>query len=346
MAAQRCGLLLPQPHIDEIGQAIAESLAENGCQVVLAFPQAAWEVERCDLLLSYGPMGSMAGMIARLIQMPAAPPLVVWFTEQVPLPSGISALQALAARLRCAGEAHWLTSAGPHARLLGRLSRRAGRLRALGEMLFLQQCGLLRLLGVFSQTNQQFLARHKLPLALIPMGYHPRLGQLLDMERDLDVVFLGSTRDRRRRRIIGGLETELARRGISFVVKDGSPAHGYVFGHERTVLLNRAKIMLNVMRQRWDDPVFRLLLAGANGTMLLSEPLWPTSTGPFSPGEHLVATSLPEMVDTIEFYLSHPDKRQRIAANAHTYLTSQLTMDAMVGRLLRAVEEPPHADTP
>jgi hypothetical protein len=96
------------------------------------------------------------------------------------------------------------------------------------------------------------------PSAVVPFGYHPSFGEPLGLERDIDVVFLGSLRDRRRSRIVGSLQAELKRRNIGLLIKDGSRERGYAYGDERTRLLNRSRIMLSIMRQPWDDLLFRV----------------------------------------------------------------------------------------
>ncbi len=63
---------------------------------------------------------------------------------------------------------------------------------------------------------------------------------------------------------------------------------------ERTELLNRSKLVLNIMRQPWDDPVFRILLASANGATVLSEPV--RDGGPFIAGRHFIAAPLDEIM--------------------------------------------------
>jgi len=171
------------------------------------------------------------------------------------------------------------------------------------------------------------------------MGYHPQFGEWFGgIERDIDVVFLGSTRDKRRHNIILELNDKLHSKGVNFVIKDGSPERGYVFGQERTLLLNRSKIMLNIMRQPWDDPVFRLLLAAPNGAMLLSEKLLTTSMGPFQPGEHFAMSNLENIVEAIEYYISNNEERSKIARNAFEFVTKELTMRNMARRILMALD--------
>jgi hypothetical protein len=294
-------------------------------------------------MLAYGPMESMTKVIARLAEYRRIPPLAFWYTEQVPSRRP-SPTVYYASRLRYFYDAYvnankslWLNRRIPHAQL----QQRAGRLRALGELLALQSQHQLKLVCAFTESNAMFLRHYGLPAVDIPMGYHPSFGARYSQSRDIDVVFLGSTRDRRRRALVAELREQLARRNIHLLIKDGSRQHGHVFGRERTLLLNKSKIMLNIMRQPWDDSVFRMLLAAPNGAMLLSENLLPTSKGPFLPGVHLAMTDLSNMADSIEYYLSHEHERQAIADQAYSFVTSELTMTKMAKRLITAMGHSP-----
>lgn len=131
----------------------------------------------------------MVWAIARLTRMVRVPPIVMWFTEQIPKPGFPSFLTYLAARIRYSLERsfyselvpHWVRDQKPVSAMLWR----AGRLRALGEMLALMQHGLLHLTCVFTDTNLCFLRRYGLPVALIPMGYHLQFGERLALEREI-----------------------------------------------------------------------------------------------------------------------------------------------------------------
>ena len=148
------------------------------------------------------------------------------------------------------------------------------------------------------------------------------------------MVFLGTTVDRRRRTLVARLEAEFARHAVSVQIHDGSPQRGFCFDEARTLLLNRAKILLNIMRQPWDDPVHRMLLAAANGALLLSEPLAPDSVGPFAVGEHLVTAEIVDLGAAVSYYASHPVERERIARQAFELVTGELTIERMCARLL------------
>jgi hypothetical protein len=329
----------------ELETAVANGLEQSGYGVRLLTREQPWQLDGCDFLILCGPMQSMNWVIQRLTRITrgdrARRPLAVWFTEQVPRPTSFHLATRLGARLRHAGDdliermlGALPPTSGPWRRLAQRSGGYAGRLRALGELLALRDMGFLQHVGVFSHTSRAFLRRHGVPASVLPMGSAPIFGGRQGCTRDIDVVFLGSTRDRRRGAAIRTLEQALARRGIRFVIRDGSPARGYAFSDERTTLLNRTKIMLGLVRQPWDDGVFRMLLAAPNGAFVLSEQLLSTSLGPFRAGEHFAMADLRQLPDTIEFYLRHDRERQQIAESAYTYVTTELTMAAMARRLV------------
>jgi len=95
--------------------------------------------------------------------------------------------------------------------------------------------------------------------------------------------------------------------------------------------------MLNIMRQPWDDPIFRLLLAAPSGSMLLSEKLLPTSMGPYLPGKHFAMADLPHIVQAVEYYLSNDDDRREIAGQAFEFVTKELTMRNMAQKIIIAL---------
>ncbi len=153
------------------------------------------------------------------------------------------------------------------------------------------------------------------------------------MPRDIDVVFLGSLRDHRRKIILNKLQNELEKRNITLEIHDGScPERKLVFGQERTLLLNRANIMLNIMRQPWDDLVFRTLLAAPNGTMIVSEPV--IDTVPFQPGNHFLMAEINRIPDVIQNLLLHPKDKNEIIDQTYDLVINQMPMENMVMRFM------------
>lgn len=191
---------------------------------------------------------------------------------------------------------------------------------------------------VLTPSHQQFYSEKiGVPAEVIPYGYNPAFGRDLHLERDVDVVFLGSLRDRRRSEIMQRFESDFTKLEIKFVIHDGSPERGLVFGEERTRLINRTKILLSIMRQPWDDLVFRMLLGTPNGAMVVSEPV--QDQYPFQSGVHFASAEIDRIPETVKYYLEHEEERQRIVQSAQDVIFNQMTGSMMTGKMLAALDE-------
>ena len=90
-------------------------------------------------------------------------------------------------------------------------------------------------------------------------------------ERDLDVLWIGKRRTRRRSATLDRSAPVSAARGATMHVVDGIE-QPFVFGRARTVLLNRATITLNILPTWYDGALsYRFPLAAANRSLVVSE---------------------------------------------------------------------------
>ncbi len=91
---------------------------------------------------------------------------------------------------------------------------------------------------VFTSTIQrkQTLKAIGIDAGLVPVGYHPSMGQKLSLKRDIDVIFIGILKKYRRSAILKNIENKLSSKNIS-VLKITSEYNE----EQRTTLLNRAK---------------------------------------------------------------------------------------------------------
>jgi hypothetical protein len=319
-------------------QPITDGLIANGCEVQHRSGSDTWDLRDCDYLLFHGPAYPIGKMIHQLKDLSDYPPLIAWYSEQIPNPYTPLWLVSLLSRIRFAMESWYDDHLLPW--WDARRSKKAilpglGRWRRVGEIVYLHSVGRLKLICTFSHTQTRFFKRLGLPAVEIPFGHNPHFGRLLNLPRDLDVVFLGSSNDFRRKRWLPTIEKKLAKSSIKLIIKDGSLARGSCYDEERTHLLNRTKILLNVMKKPWDDPIYRLLLASANGTLLLSEPIWATSRGRFLPDEHFVQCELDQISEKIEYYLRNDSARDPIVQNVSREISEHMTMDRMVADLLQ-----------
>ncbi|HEU0304016.1 MAG TPA: glycosyltransferase [Gaiellaceae bacterium] len=243
------------------------------------------------------------------------PPVIVWHTEPLPMP-------------RAAGLPREPLTLRELAKIVLR-DRRINDWWSNGRYLrALPERGIVTVLAVATGAYQAYLAEHGVESEFVPVGYHIDDGRLLGLERDIDVLFLGDYRIRRRRRILA----DLRREGIDVLVEGShSPTRGY-WGEARTELLNRTKILLNLPRLQGHLPDIRLIVGMANGALVVSEPLH--LPAPFVPGAHYVESPAAELPATVRRYLSDDEARERISHAAHELVTQGLTLEESFARLL------------
>jgi hypothetical protein len=175
--------------------------------------------------------------------------------------------------------------------------------------------GLPDVLVVSTGGRREFLAEHGIDARFVPLGYRPAHGRDMGLERDIDTLFLG------------------------FLVARGSWFDPTNWGEERTRLLNRTKILLNLARYPGELSGLRLILGMANKTLVISEPIY--NPAPYVAGTHYVSAAIEDIPQTIRYYLAHEDERRRIAAEGHRLVTQEITLARSVSQILDIVAERP-----
>ena len=163
----------------------------------------------------------------------SGPPLVVvWHWEPLPLPkaAGIPA-PSLSLRER--------------AKVVLRDVRATDVYTNLSHLRRLSRQGRPDLLIVSSQAWQESLAEHGIAAHWLPYGYESRDGAPIDGPRDIDALFLGALEIPRRKRLI----KQLRRNGVGLIAK-GSWFDETCWGKDRTRLINRAEVFINLQRYR------------------------------------------------------------------------------------------------
>ena len=112
----------------------------------------------------------------------------------------------------------------------------------------------------------------------------------------------------------------------------------FAFGAERTELLNRAKITLNITRTWYDDNYLRFALAAPNRSLIVSEPMLPHCPA-YRPGVHYVSAPVERLAETIVYYLKHEDERREIVESAYRLLATELAFRNGARRVLEVVAE-------
>jgi hypothetical protein len=191
--------------------------------------------------------------------------------------------------------------------------------------------GLIDLCVVTSRSRQSFLRENRIPAHFVPLGHHAGVGRRLNLDRDIDVLFIGSLDDARHRSAIRFLR----RKGVA-VRAMGSWSEGPTWGESRTQLINRAKIFLNIQRHAGQYSGYRMLLGMANGAMIVSEPVH--DPFPYEPGVHYVESTLDQMPETILKYLSDESARAVIAESGYRFATESLTIENSVRQIIDLME--------
>jgi hypothetical protein len=299
-----------------------------------------------DAVFVTGPFGSMAPLGRHLESLdPVDRPRLVWFiTEQLPDPRIPRLLIVLLGRLRTSiertayrrmADGSWQLKPG-----LAGVARIAHRFRYAGDAEWLRDAGLLDLLVTGSPWRaQQLSGLGHAPMLVPSPSFYPGWGTDLGLDRDVPVLWIGKPGSRRRLRLLERLEADLDRRGIPLLRIDGI-GKPYVFGEARTRLLNRTKIVVNLLRAPWDNTAMRYALAAQNGALLVSEPTLP-HTG-FIAGEHFVETPVASMAETITVLLQNDAARQEITGRAQAAIAKASKLDIyarICSELDRRVEE-------
>lgn len=164
-----------------------------------------------------------------------------------------------------------------------------------------------------------------------PLGHHPAWGEDLGVKRDIDVLFLGRVKRTSRRQVLYQLGRRLGDKGVRLVLVERD-----CHGTDRTRLLSRTRIALDIVQHAWEMPILRLLISMACGAMVVSN--WMSNPHPFR-GEHFVRADLDAFVDTILYYLNHESERKAIAESARCFVTSELAWHPVVWHVLRRGRE-------
>ncbi len=320
---RRVGVTFWRPD-DGLAEEYTAKFESLGHEVVRLNPLRALPQD-LDVCFVYGPYGSLVPIGQQLIGRapPQRPALALLLTEQFPNPGLPEWVRYLAGSLRSRVERSafrqdpgggWRVAAG-----LGSLVARGLRFRYYGDLYWLRRAGVLSALAVWSYWTADFLRARGFDPIVPTRGHNPTWGQDLGLERHIPVLWLGKIGSRRRKRLLKRLRAELRNRGIEILMIDGQE-NPYVFEAERTDLLNRTKIMVNLLRQKWDDNSLRLGLAAHNGALVVSEPMLPHTH--YEPGRHYIEAPIERMADTIVHYLNHEADRRRIADQAYQLVTN------------------------
>lgn len=324
---------------DEIGNSIATKLVDMGHNV-LTF-QYGKKIPDVDIIFTYGPWDSLTPIINQLaaISPHERPMFILWLTEQLPNPDLPEWLRYSVSTLRikmeragyfCNKAVEWKIRSGAK-----RILNKGSRFRYYGELQWLKKAGILTLLVTPSQWTAKFLRQRGFDPVVACIRFEDCENSDLRIKRDIPVLWLGKTGSKRRERLLRQVRTELSAQGIALMVIDGEE-NPYIFGKERTKLLNRTKIVLNLLREPWDDNSLRYFYAAENHALIVSEPSLRHS--PFLPGIHVIEAPVKHITDTICYYLINDVERQKITESAYHLINNDLTLKKSLSKILKRVE--------
>ncbi len=320
-----------------IGRAIAVELRALG-HTVMYFPDTDPVPTTVDVVFLYGPFGKYLHLLERLhaLPQPDRPTVVFWNTEGLPdLRLPWTLMRPLGVLRSWVGRYNTSAEHPQDAAHLAPLENRLTRFRYLGDFLYAQRRGLIDVMVDISAVYADFFKQHSIPVGVAPFGSFGEWHANLQLERDIDVVWMGKRGSRRRSKILDHLRAELRQHGVDIHMIDNIE-HPFVFDDERTQLLNRTKITLNILRTWYDENSLRFCMAAPNRSLIVSEPLLP-HVPQYKDGVHYVSAPINKLAETILYYLKHESERQQIAENAFHLLTTTLTFKASMKIIMQAV---------
>lgn len=331
---------------DGIAEAIHHELIKLGHQTVyFRFDQPV--PTEVDIVFSFAPYGRMIQIPYQLSKLPPEkrPLFLHWNTENYPDPrlpwfyvSTVARLRSWLDRLNDA-EASWkrtLLKIPPFSRF--KHGQRFTRFRLMGEYHYAYRKGWLDLFFESSALYAERHQRHGVPAIFIPWGTVADWHEDLNLERDIDVLWMGKRRTKRRSDMLNLIERELTAKGYHVYIADNEK-NPFVYGDERTRMLNRAKITLN-LESKWHDNAlpYRFHIAAANRSLVASEKLLPHYYSVCQPGRHYVSAPPADLVKTLLYYLENTQEREEIVDNAYHLLTTELTIGKSIKKILQAID--------
>jgi hypothetical protein len=186
--------------------------------------------------------------------------------------------------------------------------------------------GLVDAVATTTVARVERFAEVGLDAAWIPQSIAPHVYADLGLERDIPVLFLGAM-DVPRRRL---LAWRLRRAGIDLTAV-GDWKDPRFWGDERTRLMNRAVITLNLNRFAGNFPDTRFNLAAANRSLIVSEPVY--RPDPYVAGETHVEAEPADLAAVLAHWLADDEGRERMINAAYETVMTQLQRGPAIAAL-------------
>ena len=296
-----------------------------------------------DLILTFAPYNDLYPLHSRIAQIPhdERPFYVHWNFESLPSPLIPWPMLKSLAQIRT-----WVNrknySSNDLVKIIFSISPikffdgRMNKFRYLGENHHALINGWMNLLADISDVQANIYKKHGVDAVYIPWGTSKTWHKELNLKRDIDLLWMGKRRTRRRSKLLDKICAELGEAGINCFIADGLE-NPFVYDQERIEILNRSKITLNLL-PTWYDPafIFRFHMAAGNRSLVISEPILQHNEK-YAAGENYVSAPIEQLCDVILYYLNHEGERQEIIDNAYVLVTTEMTLTSSVKQLLNAV---------
>lgn len=220
---------------------------------------------------------------------------------------------------------------------ISKFDARLNRFRFLGDFFYAYQQGWIDVFADISAVYADFFNQHGLPTVVAPFGSFHEWYEELNLERDIDVLWMGTHGGSRRANLLQQVRQNLEAHGVNMYVADDIE-NPFIFDDERTEFLNRSKITLNLLRTWYDENSLRMCMAGPNRSLFVSEPLL-AHVPQYVAGVHYVVAEPEKLAETIVYYLNNEVARQQITDNAYRLLTTELTMKHSLQKIMQALDD-------
>ena len=184
--------------------------------------------------------------------------------------------------------------------------------------------------------------RHGIEAQHLQLGWTPAWDHLNEGERDIDVLFMGATSERRDRALASYAHT-LIRRRVEIVLSDNSgpnwaPSESFRDDARKWNLLRRAKVILNI--HQGATPYFewlRIVQAMSCGAVVVSE--YSVDFDPLVAGEHLLMGDLDSLHLLCERLLDDPHRLWEIRSAAYNKVRDDLRLADAATQLIVGARE-------
>ena len=170
---------------------------------------------------------------------------------------------------------------------------------------------------------------------VISYGYHESYAGPLRSggERPIQALLLAHLvgRHGRRQRLLATFSEQLRQRGIELVARTG-----WTSGAERSELLSKTRVVVDIHRVPGNSPGFRFVVAAAAGAALVSEPL--AIAAPLVPGVHYVEAEADRMTDAVAALLSDEPARARLVEAGQDELRDAWHMRSLLPKVIGGAE--------